>query len=95
MSPSVTACYLGLMAYFIGSFNSAIVLCRLFGLPDPRTQGSKNPGATNVLRIAGKGMAANVFIIDALKGFIPVFAFSFLTLPAFGISFIGLCASGS
>jgi len=40
-------------AYLLGSISSAIVVCRLMGLPDPRTQGSNNPGATNVLRIGG------------------------------------------
>lgn len=59
-------------AYLIGSLNSAIVLCKLGGLPDPRTQGSGNPGATNVLRFGGKKLAATVLIIDVLKGVIPV-----------------------
>jgi glycerol-3-phosphate acyltransferase PlsY len=59
-------------AYLIGSLSSAIVLCKLAGLPDPRTQGSGNPGATNVLRFGGKKLAATVLIIDVLKGVIPV-----------------------
>ncbi|EEF80016.1 glycerol-3-phosphate 1-O-acyltransferase PlsY [Methylophaga thiooxydans] len=59
-------------AYLIGSLNSAIVLCKLGGLPDPRTQGSGNPGATNVLRFGGKKLAATVLIIDVFKGVIPV-----------------------
>lgn len=42
------------MAYLIGSISSAIIICRLMGLPDPREQGSGNPGATNVMRIGGK-----------------------------------------
>ena len=41
-------------AYLLGSISSAIIVCRILGLPDPRTQGSNNPGATNVLRIGGK-----------------------------------------
>ncbi|MEJ2396645.1 MAG: glycerol-3-phosphate acyltransferase, partial [Candidatus Thiodiazotropha sp.] len=45
-------------AYLLGSVSSAIIVCRLMGLPDPRTQGSNNPGATNVLRIGGKKAAA-------------------------------------
>ncbi len=44
-----------LIAYLCGSISSAILVCRLCGLPDPRTSGSGNPGATNVLRIGGKG----------------------------------------
>lgn len=59
-------------AYLIGSLNSAIILCKLSGLPDPRSQGSGNPGATNVLRFGGKKLAATVLIIDVIKGVIPV-----------------------
>ncbi len=61
-----------LIAYLFGSLNSAIVLCKLAGLPDPRTQGSGNPGATNVLRFGGKKLAATVLFFDVLKGVIPV-----------------------
>jgi glycerol-3-phosphate acyltransferase PlsY len=61
-------------AYLIGSLSSAIVLCKLAGLPDPRSQGSGNPGATNVLRFGGKKLAATVLIIDVLKGVLPVIA---------------------
>jgi glycerol-3-phosphate acyltransferase PlsY len=60
------------IAYLFGSLNSAIVLCRIAGLPDPRTQGSGNPGATNVLRFGGKKLAATVLFFDVLKGVIPV-----------------------
>lgn len=61
-----------LIAYLFGSLNSAIVLCKLAFLPDPRTQGSGNPGATNVLRFGGKKLAATVLFFDVLKGVIPV-----------------------
>ncbi len=61
-----------LMAYLVGSLNSAIILCKLAGLPDPRTQGSGNPGATNVLRFGGKKLAVMVLLIDVLKGVLPV-----------------------
>lgn len=61
-----------LFAYLLGSVSSAIVVCRLMGLPDPRTQGSNNPGATNVLRIGGKKAAAITLLGDSLKGLIPV-----------------------
>lgn len=60
------------MAYLFGSLSSAILVCRLMGYPDPRTQGSKNPGATNVLRIAGKKAALITLLGDSLKGVIPV-----------------------
>lgn len=62
-----------ILAYCIGSISSAIVVCKLWGLPDPRSQGSKNPGATNVLRLGGKYLAAITLFGDILKGFIPVF----------------------
>lgn len=57
-----------LLAYLCGSISSAILVCRLAGLPDPRDSGSGNPGATNVLRIGGKGAAVAVLIFDVLKG---------------------------
>lgn len=58
--------------YLIGSLSSAIILCKLAGLPDPRTEGSGNPGATNVMRIGGKKLAALTLVGDLLKGLIPV-----------------------
>jgi glycerol-3-phosphate acyltransferase PlsY len=68
----ITATLLALGAYLIGSLSAAIIICKLMGLPDPRTQGSRNPGATNVLRIAGKKTAAAVLLGDILKGFVPI-----------------------
>ena len=59
-------------AYLLGSISSAIIVCRMMGLPDPRTQGSNNPGATNVLRIGGRKAAAITLLGDSLKGFVPV-----------------------
>lgn len=61
-----------LLGYVIGSLASAIITCRVMGLPDPRTQGSTNPGATNVLRIGGKQAAAVTLFGDILKGLLPV-----------------------
>ncbi len=66
-----------LVAYLLGSISSAILVCRLMGLPDPRTQGSNNPGATNVLRIGGpkaKPAAAVTLAGDMLKGVLPMLA---------------------
>lgn len=60
------------IAYLVGSVSSAIIVCRLMGLPDPREQGSGNPGATNVMRIGGKKAAAITLAGDALKGLLPV-----------------------
>jgi glycerol-3-phosphate acyltransferase PlsY len=59
-------------AYLSGSVSSAIIVCRLMGLPDPRTQGSGNPGATNVLRIGGRKAAALTLFGDSLKGLLPM-----------------------
>ncbi len=61
-----------LFAYLLGSVSSAIIVCKVMGLPDPRTEGSNNPGATNVLRLGGKKAAAITLLGDSLKGFIPV-----------------------
>ncbi len=61
-------------AYLLGSLSSAIIVCRLMGYPDPRTLGSHNPGATNVLRIGGKKAAAVTLLGDMLKGVVPVLA---------------------
>ncbi len=59
-------------AYLIGSISSAIVVARAMGLPDPREVGSRNPGATNILRYGGKTAAALTLLGDVLKGVIPV-----------------------
>ena len=61
-----------LAAYLAGSVSSAILVSHAFGLPDPRTDGSKNPGATNVLRLGGKLPAMLTLLGDAAKGFGPV-----------------------
>jgi len=58
--------------YLFGSISTAIVTCKVMGLPDPRSQGSRNPGATNVLRIGGKQAAFLTLAGDMLKGVIPV-----------------------
>lgn len=60
------------LAYLIGSLSAAIITCKIMNLPDPRTTGSNNPGATNVLRIGGKKAAIFTLIGDLLKGLIPV-----------------------
>ncbi|MBA5238586.1 glycerol-3-phosphate 1-O-acyltransferase PlsY [Pectobacterium aroidearum] len=86
---SVTALGMMLIAYLCGSISSAILFCRMAGLPDPRQHGSGNPGATNVLRIGGKAAAATVLVFDVLKGMLPVWA-----AYALGVSplYLGLTA---
>lgn len=59
-------------AYLIGSLSFAVIVSRLMGLNDPRTYGSGNPGATNVLRSGNKKAAVLTLVLDALKGFVPV-----------------------
>ena len=59
-------------AYLIGSLSFAVIVSRAFGLSDPRSYGSKNPGATNVLRSGNKGAAIATLLLDALKGWLPV-----------------------
>lgn len=61
-----------LLAYLLGSLSGAIIICQLMGFPDPRTQGSGNPGATNVLRHSGKIAAFLTLIVDVLKGMLAV-----------------------
>jgi glycerol-3-phosphate acyltransferase PlsY len=59
-------------AYLLGSISGAIVVCKLGGLPDPRTHGSGNPGATNILRQSGKKAALITLFVDIFKGIIAV-----------------------
>ena len=61
-----------LLAYLIGSLSFAVIVSRLMGLNDPRSYGSKNPGATNVLRSGNKAAAVITLLLDALKGWLPV-----------------------
>ena len=79
-------------AYLVGSISSAILLCKLLKLPDPRTIGSNNPGATNVLRISNKYTAALVLAFDILKGTIPVWGAYFLGLEPINLGLIALAA---
>ncbi|MCO4799403.1 MAG: glycerol-3-phosphate 1-O-acyltransferase PlsY [Colwelliaceae bacterium] len=81
---------LTIAAYLIGSISSAILVCKLLNLPDPRTTGSKNPGATNVYRIGGKYAAISVLIFDILKGTIPVWGAYFLKVEPIYLGLIAI-----
>lgn len=70
---SSTIFTLVLGGYLIGSLSFAVIVSRVMGLDDPRTYGSQNPGATNVLRSGNKQAAIATLLLDALKGFFPVF----------------------
>ena len=88
----IIASLLIIAAYLLGSVSSAVIVCRLMGLPDPRTQGSNNPGATNVLRIGGKKAAAITLFGDSLKGFFPMIAGHLLGVAPWVLAATGLAA---
>ena len=85
-----------LVAYLVGSLSFAVIVSRVMGLADPRSYGSGNPGATNVLRTGKRGAAVATLALDALKGYVPVFA-ALLLAPRFGwgtgtVAAVGLAA---
>ena len=85
-----------LLGYLIGSVSFAVVVSRAMGLADPRSYGSHNPGATNVLRSGNKAAAAVTLVLDALKGYLPVLAVAIYG-PPYGLhegtqSLVGLAA---
>jgi glycerol-3-phosphate acyltransferase PlsY len=83
---------LPLFGYLVGSVSSAILVARLMGLPDPRTVGSRNPGATNVLRYGGRLAAALTLAGDVLKAVVPVAAARALTDDAWLLAATALAA---
>lgn len=80
------------LAYLLGSVSCAIIVSKIAKLPDPRTQGSGNAGATNVLRIGGKKQAAIVLIGDLLKGLIAIWIGYLLHVSGMKLGFVGLAA---
>jgi glycerol-3-phosphate acyltransferase PlsY len=80
------------IAYLMGSFCSAIIVCKIMRLPDPRTQNSGNPGVANVLRIGGKRAAAITMLGDVLKGTIPILLARVFHLEGFALALVGLAA---
>jgi len=88
----VPALLAAIAAYLLGSLSTAVIVCRLMGLDDPRTVGSGNPGATNVLRVGGKLPAALTLLGDALKGFLPVIIIAMLSDHAPTIALVALAA---
>ena len=89
---TITAILLIVIAYLLGSISTAIITCKVMGLPDPRSEGSNNPGASNVYMIAGKTPAAITLVGDALKGFIPVLIGRLLDMDEMVLSLIALAA---
>ncbi|MEC8375116.1 MAG: glycerol-3-phosphate 1-O-acyltransferase PlsY [Pseudomonadota bacterium] len=80
------------VAYLFGSLSSAVVISHAFRLPDPRTAGSKNPGATNVYRLGGRIPALLVLVMDILKGTIPVYGSYFLGIEPILLGVIAIAA---
>lgn len=80
------------IAYLFGSISSAVLICKLFGLPDPRKSGSNNPGATNVYRLGGKIPALLTLFFDVLKGMVPVWLSYFLGIPPLFLGMIAVAA---
>jgi len=84
------------IAYLVGSLSFAVIVSRAMGLADPRSYGSGNPGATNVLRSGNKAAAIATLALDALKGYLPVLA-ALLLADRFGwgngtVAAVGLAA---
>ncbi len=89
------AIILAAIGYLVGSLNTAILVCKSMQLVDPRTEGSGNPGATNVLRMAGKMPALIVLLGDVLKGLLPVLIATVVGVDGFWLAFIALaCVVG-
>jgi glycerol-3-phosphate acyltransferase PlsY len=94
-TPLLLGALLVTTAYLLGSVSSAILVCRAMGLPDPRTLGSNNPGATNVLRIGGanaKRAAAITLAGDSMKGLLPMLAAHLSGVGPWTLAATGLAA---
>lgn len=82
MMITLTTVLIIIFAYFLGSISSAILICKILCLEDPRYYASKNPGATNIFRIAGYKLAIAVVLFDFLKGAIPIWLGSYLEISS-------------
>ena len=83
---------MAIFAYLAGSLSSAIIVARIYKLPDPRKNGSGNPGATNILRLAGVKLAVLVLMGDLLKGTIPVWCSYFIGLDPISLGVVAIAA---
>jgi len=81
------------LAYFIGSINSSILICKVMRLPDPRTMGSKNPGTTNVLRTGSKKAAILTLVGDVGKGFVAVLLAKLFVVPMMGLGCVAIAVT--
>ncbi|HSW71527.1 MAG TPA: glycerol-3-phosphate 1-O-acyltransferase PlsY [Gammaproteobacteria bacterium] len=87
--PSFDLLFACLLAYLLGSLSTAVIVCKLMGLDDPRRHGSNNPGATNVLRIGSKKAALFTLIGDVLKGMLPVLAAKYYGWNNLALTLVG------
>ena len=93
MNPVITTVAMTVAAYLLGSISFAVVMSKVYGIADPRTYGSKNPGATNVLRSGNKGAAIMTLLGDGAKGWLAVFlADHFATALGVGDTAVALVA---
>src|SRR5476651_540917 len=93
MNPVITTLAMTVAAYLLGSISFAVVMSKLFGIADPRTYGSKNPGATNVLRSGNKAAAIATLLGDMAKGWLAVFlAQEYAAQHGYGDAFVGCVA---
>jgi len=90
--PIILIISFALFGYLLGSVSTAIITCKIMSLPDPRTVGSNNPGATNVLRAGGKKAAIITLLGDMLKGLIPVLIAVSMSMPNEVIAATGVAA---
>lgn len=84
--------FFSLVAYLLGSLSTAIIISQCADLPDPRTEGSRNPGASNILRIGGKKRAIIVLLADCLKGWFPVMLAKLAGLPLAFLAWVAFFA---
>lgn len=89
---SALALLMILSAYLIGSISSAVIVCRVFGLDDPRLRGSGNPGTTNVYRLGGWPPALLTLVMDVLKGMLPVWGAYYLGLDPLILALVAMGA---
>lgn len=88
----LTNLFFVVFGYLAGSISTAILVCRALGLPDPRQEGSRNPGATNVLRFGGKKAAAMTLAGDFAKGLLPVLLARWVGVDEVGLALTALAA---
>lgn len=81
-----------MFAYLVGSISTAVLVSKILKLQDPRCSGSKNPGATNVLRLSGKKAGIYTLLGDVAKGLLPVLVAKLLGLSGLSLAFVGLAA---